>query len=224
MSSFKERTTAPSLTNKFYIKTTKGGYNKAMAIDKKTGSVLPNCCGAVHGRWLECTDCKEVSEDKLCLGNAGSYFKHKDDYERGLTPKIGAVICWSGGSAGHVGFVESVEKDGSLYVSSSSYGGARWTRKHIPKTFKYKDYKFQGFIYNPRVPDSDPAGLKVGDKVEIVDYGNSQASGKGRKAGGLSYIRYIIKVYADRVYPYRVGSKDGKSTTGYYKASALKKL
>lgn len=45
MSSFKERTSAPTLTNKFYIKTTKGGYNRAVAIDKKTGSVLPNCCG-----------------------------------------------------------------------------------------------------------------------------------------------------------------------------------
>lgn len=223
MSNFKERTSAPTSGNKFYIKTTKGGYNRAVMIDRKTGSVLPNCCGAVHGRWLECTDCTDVSEDKLCVGNAKSYFGHKDNYERGLTPKVGAVICWSGGKSGHVGFVEKVDYDGSVTVSSSHYDGARWTTTKIKQPYKYKTFDFQGFIYNPRVSDSDPTALKVGDKVKIISAGNSQANGNGKKAGGLGYIRYINKVYANGVYPYKVGTKEGK-TTGYYKACALKKV
>lgn len=42
---FIPRTKAPSTTNKYYLKVGKGGYNKAMEINKKTHSCLPNCCG-----------------------------------------------------------------------------------------------------------------------------------------------------------------------------------
>ena len=41
---FVRRTTAPSSTNKYYIKTTKGGYNRCIQI-QSDGSVLPNCVG-----------------------------------------------------------------------------------------------------------------------------------------------------------------------------------
>lgn len=41
---FERRTTAPSSTNKYYIKTTHGGYNQCIQI-QDDGSVLPNCTG-----------------------------------------------------------------------------------------------------------------------------------------------------------------------------------
>lgn len=41
---FVKRTTAPSDDNLYYIKTTKGGYNKCIQI-QSNGSVLPNCVG-----------------------------------------------------------------------------------------------------------------------------------------------------------------------------------
>lgn len=41
---FKRRETSPSNDNKYYIKTTKGGYNKCIQISSD-GSVLPNCTG-----------------------------------------------------------------------------------------------------------------------------------------------------------------------------------
>ena len=41
---FVERITAPSSDNLYYIKTTKGGYNKCIQI-QDNGSVLPNCTG-----------------------------------------------------------------------------------------------------------------------------------------------------------------------------------
>lgn len=41
---FIRRTTAPSNSNLWYLKTTKGGYNKCIQI-RSNGSVLPNCTG-----------------------------------------------------------------------------------------------------------------------------------------------------------------------------------
>lgn len=41
---FVRRKTAPTNDNKYYIKTTKGGYNKCIQI-QSNGSVLPNCVG-----------------------------------------------------------------------------------------------------------------------------------------------------------------------------------
>lgn len=64
--------------------------------------------------------------------------------------------------------------------------------------------------------------LKVGDKVQIIDYGNSQASGKGYTAYGIGYQMYILKIYKSSAFPYQVGNNTG--TTGFYKANALKKI
>lgn len=41
---FVKRSTAPASDNLYYIKTTKGGYNKCIQI-QSNGSVLPNCTG-----------------------------------------------------------------------------------------------------------------------------------------------------------------------------------
>jgi hypothetical protein len=41
---FVRRDNPPSNDNKYYIKTTKGGYNKCIQI-QSNGSVLPNCVG-----------------------------------------------------------------------------------------------------------------------------------------------------------------------------------
>ena len=67
-----------------------------------------------------------------------------------------------------------------------------------------------------------PAELKVGDKVKITKFGNSNSFGTGRKAFGKGWTRYILKVWPMRKYPYQVGNASG--TTGFYKADALKKL
>ena len=64
--------------------------------------------------------------------------------------------------------------------------------------------------------------LKVGDKVEIIGLGNSQANGKGKTSGGIGWTREILKVHSGKAYPYQVGN--GTGTTGFYKKKALKKL
>jgi nucleoid-associated protein YgaU len=158
---FKPRTEAPSKSNKYYINIKYKGYDRAMVIDKKTGSCLPNCCGLVHARFLESQNQTNYKKyDKLPTGNAENYFGYtKDGYKRGKTPKLGAVICWRKGKAGvesdgagHVAFVEKIYSNGDILTSNSAYGGSRFFTKKILKSKDYafgSGYTFQGFIYNP---------------------------------------------------------------------------
>lgn len=225
MSNFTARLNPPTTKNKYYIKNTYGGYNKAMVINEKTGECIPNCCGLVHGRWLECIGSTDLSKDNLCLGDAKNYYSYKDGYVRSQSPQVGDIACWSGGEYGHVAFVERVNEDGSIYVSNSMYDGKRWYYRTIKKPYNYKgitDMKFLGFIRNPYVKIDSKEELEVGDKVQIIASGNASSYGTGWRAYGIGYKMYILKIYPDREYPYQVGNDNG--TTGFYKASALKKL
>lgn len=217
---FKERLTKPGVDNPYYIKTTHGGFNKAIAIDRKTGYVLPNCCGLVHGRWLECAGITDPGLDKLCRGNASSYWNFNDGYERGQEPRLGAVACFSR----HVATVERISERGAITLSNSSYGGEVFYLTETRPPYKFKDQSFYGFIYNPLLtaPD-DKDKYEKGAKVKIIGPGNSRADGGGHSATSRHYIRYILKVHDGAEYPYQVGSKGG-ATTGFYKADALEIL
>lgn len=151
---FEKRIVAPSETNKYYLKAGKGGYNRAMEINEKTHSCLPNCCGLVHGRWLESQKQTNYNKyDNLCIGNAQSYYTKNDGYKRGQTPKLGSIICFSKkGGYGHVAFVEDINSNGDILTSNSGYGGTRFFTKILKKSNNYKysnAYTLQGFIYPP---------------------------------------------------------------------------
>lgn len=151
---FDKRLVAPASNNKFYIKAGKGGYNRAMEINSKTHSCLPNCCGLVHGRWLESQKQTDYNKyDKLCTGNAHSYWGKNDGYKRGQTPKLGSIICFSkSGGYGHVAFVEEVKSNGDILTSNSGYSGTYFFTKTLKKSNNYKysnAYTLQGFIYPP---------------------------------------------------------------------------
>jgi surface antigen len=158
---FERREEAPSTTNKYYIKTTHGGYNKCILIDESTGSVLPNCTGYAWGRFMECQ--LNVHDCNLSRGNAEIWYSNIiDGYERGQTPKLGAVMCWSSTqSGGHVAIVEKINQDGSILCSNSAYGGSRfYTNTLIPPDYNMGSaYTFQGFIYNPTefIDPDDPS-------------------------------------------------------------------
>lgn len=64
--------------------------------------------------------------------------------------------------------------------------------------------------------------LKVGDRVQIMDQGSASKNG-GKAAYGIGWKRYILKIFPDAEYPYQVGMTS-KGVTGYYQASALKKI
>lgn len=62
---FEPRTTAPSKTNKFYLKAGKGGYNRTMEINKKTHSCLANCVAMAHGRWLSKANIIQITRNMI---------------------------------------------------------------------------------------------------------------------------------------------------------------
>lgn len=65
-------------------------------------------------------------------------------------------------------------------------------------------------------------GLKVGDEVKIIGYGNASSYGDRGRAGGIGWTRTILAIHKGKRYPYQVGSSG--ITTGFYKAEALKKI
>lgn len=223
---FKIRKVAPATTNKYYIKTTRGGYNKAMLINSKDGNVIPNCTGLVHGRWLECTGITDPRKDRLYLGNAENYYHYTNDgYKRSKLPKVGAIGCYrhKSGHGGHVIFIESMDSKGKITFSESAYDGFRYQYREMTPPYRYSnDYVLQGFILNPYIKETKPASdLKVGDNVVIIATGNGQANGKGKTAGGIGWTRKVMKILPDAVFPYLVGLNG--VATGWYKKAALKK-
>lgn len=154
MAKYNPRLKAPSSTDKNYIHTSKGGYNRCILI---TGnSCIPNCVGYCWGRWREILG----KNHNLSLNNAENWWGNTaDGYKRGQTPKLGAVICWrkgkagvAGDGAGHVAIVEEIKSNGDIVTSESDYGGARFTTRTYTKKSGYylgSSYALQGFIYLP---------------------------------------------------------------------------
>lgn len=113
----------------------------------QAGVGLPNCTCYAWGRRYEIT--KEAPT--LSLGNADEWYGYTTDgYKRGSEPKLGAVICYSGGSigTGHVGVVEVIHGDGSIITSNSNYGAEYFiTYNLVPPNYALPGLTFQGFIY-----------------------------------------------------------------------------
>lgn len=166
----KQRYEAPAADNKYYLRPEFGGYNKCICINKATGSVLANCVGFCYGRWLESAN---ETTCRLSTGDAENWWDYPDGYERGQTPKQGAIMCWRKGAAhygedghGHVEFVEQVNADGSVITSGSNYGGTRWYRHTRQKPYEIAGQVFQGFIYHPW---AEPKPLDLKDGYQKID-------------------------------------------------------
>lgn len=170
MAKFVARTTAPSTADKHWIHTTNGGLNECIEIDKNTGSVLPNCVGYAWGRAYELGG----ERPTLSKANAENWWGNTyDGYDRGDTPKLGAIACWRKGQAGngddgagHVAVVEAIYSKDDVLFSNSAYGGDRfYTKRCNPKEWPGGAYVFQGYIYPDYVFDNVPTG-KVGKPME----------------------------------------------------------
>gem|GEM_PF-6528618 len=136
---FTPRLTDPATNNTYYIHTSYGGLNECIRISGD--SVLPNCVGYAWGRAYEITGKKPT----LSKNNANTFWgRTSDGYKRGQEPRLGAIVCWNSGSAGHVAVVEKIEGD-YITISESSYGGARFRTRSL-KIGSYGS-NFQGFIY-----------------------------------------------------------------------------
>jgi hypothetical protein len=159
MSEFRPRTTPPDTYDLRWISNDPqyGGYNRCIVINSATGSVLPNCTGYVHGRWMEESG---INECPLSVSNAANYYGYTaDGMPRGSEPALGAVICFStgqGGQPGHVAIVEEIIDADTIVTSDSNYGAEYFVTRTRYRSMGWNwwagsDLVFQGFIYNPNL-------------------------------------------------------------------------
>lgn len=208
---FKERLAAPSNTNKYYIHTSAGGYNKCIKI--KENSCIPNCVGYAYGRFMEC---QGLTTCELPTCNAESWIRRNTAYKTGMTPKLGAVAVYAKGivgnssdGAGHVCSVEHIYSDGSILTSNSAYGSTKFYTKKIPKGYALKGYKFLGFIY----PDTDFEESWTAGKYKLL---------KAKAIRGTHDLgNNILKVsQIGLIYRWKLTSSNSKDNA-FYKAGTI---
>lgn len=130
---------------------------------------IPNCTRYCYGRWWEIT-----GNDPTGLaykGDAEMWWNGVTAYNKGQTPKLGAIICFADGpylGKGHVAVVEQIDADGTVHFSNSGYTrkASNWNRLYFytkegkaSNNYGYeRAYIFQGFIYLPDdyTPPDDP--------------------------------------------------------------------
>jgi len=173
---FKPRLTRPEKGNKYYIRKANGGYSpckEGKPLDKNC-NVLANCTSYCIGRFNESTNQNAITY--WAPMNAENFYAmaYKWGLETGQEPRLGAIICWSGGEPaepddgkGHVASVEKMNQDKTeLTLSESGWNSYIFrTRKINNNNGNWgasSKYKLQGFIYNPNI-------VKLAEPVERSD-------------------------------------------------------
>lgn len=125
--------------------------------------LLPNCTNYAFGRVIE-LGAENVT---LSRSDAGDWYGYtQDGYERGQTPRLGAVGCWQSPTSigrGHVAVVEAIEgtrvtfsnsaymeaydKDTNPYYYNNVYD--YFYMQSLDPPYSFGNYSFQGFIYVP---------------------------------------------------------------------------
>lgn len=210
MANFVQRAEAPSKDNRYYYKDNpfyKSGYG------------MPNCTAYAWGRFWECGGGEPPT---LSLSDAENWYGHtQDGYQRGQTPKLGAVLCWRKGKAGvnsdgagHVEVVEAINDDGSIVTTGSAYNGFMFrtkTRSNDGNWSGGSAYTFQGFIYNP--VDFSGSGGTVGrsDSERIWNFFIGKIGNAYGVAGLMGNLDAESGLHPDRVQgdvPYSDYSKE----------------
>lgn len=228
-----KRLTAPEYHNKNWLHSSAGGYNNCIRITSD-GECIPNCVGYAWGRWRELLGYNH----RLSRSNAEDWYWNNDGYQRGASPRLGAVMCWKkgvvgygGDGAGHVAVVESIGTNGEITVSASDYGSSRfYIRKyHPPYTNSEPGLDFMGFIYPPidfidhKVvkPMCNLTIYRGGDRNETAEivrnatnkYKYVNVSGKSI-IDGLSSTFLARKYNASIIFDYSIEKKDALFQVG----------
>lgn len=173
--SYTPRTSAPSSGDPYWTKTTHGGYNEQILgnpVNRPwSGSVLPNCTGYVHGRFMELANQHyDFDPSILPWGNASTYYGNSS-LEKGQDPRLGSCMVWGRG-AGHVCIVEEIIDNDTVVTSESDYGDEKHggtvfvsrTRHRKWNWGSYSGYTrpFLGFLYHPSISPTQPSPPKYG--------------------------------------------------------------
>lgn len=176
------RFSPPSSSDLRWLQVNSGGYNRCIYGSDGAPSVLPNCTGYVHGRWMELAN---INSDTLGLAftNADGYWSNSDSsLIRSQTPALGACMCWSQpNGAGHVCIVEEIASDGSWVRTSES----DWNLNYFVSHYRYRNngwkwwngstLVWQGFLIHPGISPDPPIPpeppIPAGDKNILLYYG-----------------------------------------------------
>ena len=119
-----------------------------------------NCTWYAYGRAYEVHG---FDSGLGAMGNAKNWYwgaYENSPWQVDTTPAAGAVLCWEGGGYGHVGFVESVNNDGTVTWSESNYGmeGYNYPAFRVV-TMNPNNYfsGFQGYIHVGTPKGSSPS-------------------------------------------------------------------
>ena len=117
-------------------------YSTKLNVYHQTGTPMPNCVAYAYGRIYEMNG----EAPLINHGSAGDWYgmnKANGYYDYGSEPKVGAVACWSG----HVAIVEKVNKDGSVTISESHWGGTYFDVRTYQDMNSHYGQAFYGYIY-----------------------------------------------------------------------------
>ena len=167
---FQIRTSKPGAGNKYYIKSTKGGWSGCI-IGKPTDkdcNVLANCVGYACGRfseiYSEITGYKGMKYPHLSCNAENFIERAKSFYGLEVVdyPVLGGIMVMQKGStlkgqdgAGHVFIVEKIYDENHIYTSESGYNSkAFWNAHRYNTNGRWghgSSYKFRGCIVNPAI-------------------------------------------------------------------------
>lgn len=212
---FNVRTTKPQAGNKNYIKTTYGGWNTCVigSPTDKDCNVLSNCVGYASGRFNEIYNeiTGHTGSHKWNILNCNAENFIERAVQLGLeisnVPTLGGIMVWQKGTlassdgAGHVGIVEKIIDDNTIYTSESAWGGSAFynsTRSNNNGRWGMGSaYKFRACIVNPAVKT-----VKVTPTV--------------KRDETKEQVEILITDLNVRMEPNKKGSRIGYAKKGYY--------
>lgn len=156
---FTMRTSIP-YDNPFYITQGWGGYSTCIKGSpmNEHANVLANCVGYASGRFNElmgmARDVQGLSVDNFNCNACDFYGRGiEDGFAVGQEPRVGAIMCWSGGygGCGHVAVVERVDSNNQVMTSESDWGGSQFFNairtNDNGRWGLVSNFTFNGFIY-----------------------------------------------------------------------------
>jgi hypothetical protein len=147
-----------------------------------------------------------------------------------ISVKVGDVVTVDNsiGNTGTTGRSTGVHLHLGMFSSNTwdkPFDEKDWTNpdKIIDMLIELEKPKPEPVVPTPEPVKPEPiAPFKIGDRVIITGRGNGSSYGGSNIAGGIGWTRVILAIHSGRKFPYQVGL--GKSTTGFYQESALRKV